>query len=259
MDVKSRVQVFRLDSLDPKKLIEIVEEMNVLEPSTRVRVDSDNKALIVFGSMADRFVIQSLIERLDGSARQFEVMPLRRLDPIQVAETITFLMGHEKEKKDNSRRRYWWGNSQEEEKKDEDEFRVAANTRLKQILLWANEREMEQVRTLLVKLGELPPPGGNPQTVRILDSSPTPETLQYLKRLQKEWGRVSLNPLVLPGEDQFVDPNHRPPGMGDGTSPEDSDDVESDPSEKGPSRGRFQGLHAKAPRVNALVTRHNEQ
>ena len=43
-------------SLDPEKLVEIVSEMNVLEPSTRMRVDAKNQALIVSGSGADRFI-----------------------------------------------------------------------------------------------------------------------------------------------------------------------------------------------------------
>ena len=41
------------------------------------------------------------------------------------------------------------------EEKKSDEFRVAANARYRQVLLWANDQEMEEVRNLLVKLGEL--------------------------------------------------------------------------------------------------------
>ena len=245
MDVKSRVQVFRLDSLDPKKLIEIVNEMNVLEPSTRVRIDKENKALIVSGSVADRYVIGSLIERLDGSARQFEVMPLRRLDPIEVAESITFLMGQKKEKEKNTRRRYYYYyNDDEEEDEQGDEFRVAANTRLKQILLWANERELEQVQSLLIKLGELPPPGGSRQTVRILDASPAPETLEYLKRLQKQWSQLAPNPLLLPDVEAFSDPNERPNEMGDGTASDDEEENSGTSENKAPENEPDQDLPA---------------
>ena len=212
MDVQSRVQVFRLASLDAEKLIEIVSEMNVLEPGTRIRVDKDNKAIIVSGSLADRYIINSMIERLDGSGRKFEVMPLRRLDPNEVAESIAFLMGQKNDdkKKKSSRRSYYYssyGSDDEEESKEKDEFRVAANSRLSQVLLWANEQEMEQVRSLLVKLGELPPPGGNRQTVRVLNAAATPETLEYLKRLKSQWSRFSPNPIELPDADRFTDPN----------------------------------------------------
>lgn len=105
-DVQSRVEVFRLVSLDPEKLIEIVQEMNVLEPSTNIRVDSENRALIVSGSAADRFIIQQIITRLDGSGRQFEVLQLRRLEANDVAESIAFLMGMDEKKEDTSRQRY---------------------------------------------------------------------------------------------------------------------------------------------------------
>ncbi|WP_242631838.1 secretin N-terminal domain-containing protein [Rubripirellula amarantea] len=212
MDVTARVQVFRLASLDPEKLIEIVSEMNVLEPSTRIRTDKDNNAIIVSGSIADRYIINSMIERLDGSGRSFEVLPLRRLDAVEVAESISFLMGQkEEEEKSSGRRSYYMSyyNQSEEESKEQDEFRVAANTRLKQILLWANDQEMDQVRSLLIKLGELPPPGGSGQTIRVLDASATPETLEYLQRLRRQWNRLSPNPLELPDEDEFTEPNER--------------------------------------------------
>ncbi len=214
-DVQSRVQVFRLASLDPEKLIEIVGEMNVLEPTTRVRVDKDNNALIVSGSAADRYIINSLIERLDGSGRSFEVLPLRRLDAAEVAESIAFLMGQKDEDKDkdNNRRSYYsyfGGGNDDKDDKEKDEFRVTANVRYRQVLLWANESEMAEVRSLLIKLGELPPPGGNSQTVRILDASATPETFEYLQRLRQQWSRLSPNPLELPDADHFSDPNERP-------------------------------------------------
>lgn len=225
-DIQTRVQVFRLASLDPEKLIEIVSEMNVLEPTTRVRTDKDNNALIVSGSAADRFIIDSLIKRLDGSGRQFEVLPLRRLDAAEVAESISFLMGQKDEEEDRgSSRRYYYPyfGGGEDEKKPSDEFRVAANTRYRQVLLWANEQEMEEVRSLLVKLGELPPPGGSRNTVRVIDASATPETYEYLQRLRDQWNRLSPNPLELPDPNQFKDPNQAPPREDDDTEIEGDD------------------------------------
>jgi type II secretory pathway component GspD/PulD (secretin) len=208
-DVQSRVQVFRLASLDPEKLIEIISEMNVLEPTTRLRVDKENKALIVSGGGADRFIINSLIERLDGSGRQFEVLQLRRLEATEVAESIAFLMGQKKEEKQENRRSYYYFDPFQNNKKDEqkDEFRVAANTRYRQILLWANEIEMAEVRSLLVKLGELPPQGGSRQTVRVIDAAATPETYEYLQRLKTQWQQLSPNPIELPDASQFKEPN----------------------------------------------------
>jgi len=205
-DVQSRVEVFRLVSLDPEKLIEIVQEMNVLEPTTRIRVDAANRALIVSGSAADRFIIEQLITRLDGSGRKLEVLQLRRLEAADVAESIAFLMGTKKGEEENSRSRYpsyYFGGMPEPEKKKEDEFRVAANTRFRQVLLWATDAEMNEVRSLLVKLGELPPPGGSDRTIRVVDAAATAEMYEYLQTLEQQWQRLSPNPLLLPAKETF--------------------------------------------------------
>ncbi len=238
-DIKTRVQVFRLASLDPEKLIEIVGDMNILEPTTRVSVDKENNALIVSGSAADRYIIDSLIERLDGSGRSFEVLPLRRLDPAEVAESIAFLMGQkdEDDNKSSGRRSYYYGfygGRDEEEKKETDEFRVAANTRYRQVLLWANEHELAEVQSLLVKLGELPPPGGSRQTVRMIDASATPETYEYLQRLRQQWNRLSPNPLELPDPNQFQDPNVVPARDDDDESTSDKDGDEENRDDAAP-------------------------
>ncbi|EMI19865.1 signal peptide protein [Rhodopirellula maiorica SM1] len=242
-DVQSRVEVFRLASIDPEKLVEIIGEMNVLEPATRIRVDKENGALIVSGSAADRFIIQSLIERLDGSGRNFHVLQLRRLDAGEVAESITFLMGKKKDD-DSSRSRsrysyYGYGFGQpEEDKKSKDEFRVAANNRYRQVLLWANELEMEEVQSLLIKLGELPPPGGSDRMLRVIDASASPETLEYLRRLQKQWSQLSPNPLELPAESQFRGLQEQ--------QPDESSDEESEPAEQQPDADTDAGNLAAA-------------
>ncbi len=233
-DIQNRVQVFRLASLDPEKLIEIIQEMNILEPTTRTRVDNENRAVIVSGSAADRYIIDQLIKRLDGSGRKFEVLQLRRLEAGEVAESIGFLMGQEKEKEDSSRNRYssyFYGfGGDDKEKKKEDKFRVAANTRFRQVLLWANELEMAEVRNLLVKLGELPPPGGDSRTIRMIDASPTRETLEYLRQLQQQWGRIGPNAIELPAEDEFVDPHDDIESEDQEAAPEgDTKEVPSDP------------------------------
>ena len=50
---------------------------------------------------------------------------------------------------------------------------------------------------MLVKLGELPPPGGRASTVRVIDASRQPETYEYLKRLKEQWESSSPNTLII--------------------------------------------------------------
>lgn len=206
--MSTRMKVFRLASLGPQELVETLTSMDVLEPTTRLQVDEDNNAIIAYASVADQYLINSVIERLDGSERSFQVIQLNRLDAESVAGSIKFLMGAEEEDNSNNRRRYYdyydyYGSRNRSNKKD-DKMRVGANVQDNQLLLWVNQIELEEVNNLLVKLGELPPEGGNKSTVRIIDASRQPETFEYLQRLKEQWDKVSPNPLIIPGEEEFV-------------------------------------------------------
>ncbi len=221
-DVKTRVQTFRLAALDPEKISDMLREMNVLEPTTKITVDEQNKALVVYGSAADRYVVQELITRLDGSGRKFSVLQLRRLDPQEVADSITFLMGVDQNKDENQSRYRYFGDSRSSQRK-EDQFRVAANVRNQQVMLWANDIELEEVKNLLVKLGELPPEGSMAGRIRTIDASSTPETYEYLQRLKQQWQKVSPNPLSIPQADQFKDETAKPPKPGEKKPADDSE------------------------------------
>ncbi len=206
--LESRMKVYRLSSLDPKQLVATLLAMDVLEPTTRLEVDEKNKAIIAHASIADQYAIQQTIKRLDGSARDVDVIQLRRLRAEDVVGTIKFLMGNEEKKEDNSRRYYDpWGMSNNNKKDTTDAFRVAANSQDNQVLIWANDLERSEVNKLLVKLGEIPPAGGNASRTRIIDANRSSDTKAYLKRLQQAWSRVSPTPLVLPSDDQFDPPD----------------------------------------------------
>ena len=200
--METRMRVFRLTSLDPKQLVASMIAMDALEPTTKLEVDEKNKAIIAYASLGDQLLIQQTIDRLDGSARDVEVIQLRRLRAEDVAGTIKFLMGKEEPKEDN-RNRYYdpWGSSQKKETTDV--FRVGANTQDNQILLWATDVEIKEVNNLLMKLGELPPEGGNKSRVRVIDASRSQETKEYLQRLQEAWSKMSPNPLKLPDDFEF--------------------------------------------------------
>ncbi len=106
--MQGRMQIYRLASISPKQLVASLLAMDALEPTTTLEVDESNNSIIAHASIADQFTIQKVIERLDGSARKFQMMQLRRLKADEVAGTIKFLMGAEQEKKeDNASRRYY--------------------------------------------------------------------------------------------------------------------------------------------------------
>jgi len=207
--LQARTQVYRLSSLDPKQLVASLVAMDAMEPTTRLEVDEKNKAIIAYASFSDQYTIKKMIERLDGSARDVDVIQLRRLRAEDVVGTIKFLMGNEEKKEDNSRMRYYdpWGNNNSKKDTNTDQFRVAANSQDNQVLIWANEVERAEVQKLLIKLGELPPTGGSASRVRVIDANRSSDTKEYLKRLQEAWSKISPTPLELPKADQFDAPD----------------------------------------------------
>jgi type II secretory pathway component GspD/PulD (secretin) len=198
-----RMQVYRLAAIDPEPLVKTLQEVGNLDPKTRLQIDKPNKSIIAYATLADHATIRAVVEKLDGTGRRFEVIPLRRLQADYVAGTIGFLITGGKEKKKESRSPFFgWGDGggsrpqQTEEKPNE--FRVDADIEYNRLLLWANDVEVAEVHNLLVKLGEIPSDGKDAGTVRMLDVTPGKETDQWLERVRAAWPSVGKNPLVVP-------------------------------------------------------------
>jgi hypothetical protein len=103
----NRMKVYRLASLDPEQFVKSLGELGGLQPTTTVRADPKNHAILVDASLVDHYTIKSLIEKLDGSGRRFEVVTLRKHAADEVAGSIEFLMGaNEKEQPSRTPRYY---------------------------------------------------------------------------------------------------------------------------------------------------------
>ncbi len=200
----NRMQTYHLELLDPAILVRTLQETGDLDPMTRLEVDSKNQTIIAYASLADHLTIRTVIDKLDGRGRQFEVIPLRRLDAEYVAGTVASMMGQEEEEKQDSRSRYYgmfgmrFGQSTEPKKPDK--FRVDADVFGNRLLLWANETEIEEVTNLLVKLGEIPSGESNPDRVRVLDLEAGEDTARLLEQIRRTWPSLAPNALDLPVE-----------------------------------------------------------
>lgn len=199
-----RMQTYRLASLDPKEVVRILDETGGLDPSTRLTADEKNRAIVANASPHDHLKVQKLIEKLDGSARQFKVVRLRRLAADQVAGTIDTLMGQPKEKKKQRRPYYdfydfgYGGYGGNQESQSDDKFRVDADVENNRILLWCNETELQLVMELLEQLGEIAGRGSDPSTVRVVDSLSVEDEAEFLRRLGQAWKTLAPNDLQLP-------------------------------------------------------------
>ena len=213
------VRIYRLARLDPELVVRLLSNSGELDPLTRVEVDKKANALVVNGSPTDHLVISKLVESLDGTDRNFEVIPLRRLPADYVAGTVKFMMGVAEEEDDNSSRRsrysyfsYGYGSSRggDDEEEAEGEFRVDADVQNNRLLLWCNEVELEEVRALLLKLGEIRPAGAGRRPSRVLDVTEE-QAAEILDRLKTTWPRVRNNPLDLPAPRPEPAPAPAPP------------------------------------------------
>ena len=112
----------RLDHPIPKEYLKevknILMETAGLDPSTTIRVDKTSKSIIVDAPPWDHMVVEKLATKLDGSARQFRVIQLRRLSAVQVATTVEAMMGEPEEENNRNRYSYFsYRYGQQEDKK----------------------------------------------------------------------------------------------------------------------------------------------
>ena len=201
------IRTYRLETLDPEEVVEILLETGAMDSDTRLKVDQKSRAIIVSGPPWDHLTVEKLIKKLDGSPRTFKVVRLRRRRADQVATTVDNLMMGPRDDEEQNRRRYpfygdWWNRGNAEEK-SKDRFRVGADVEHNWLLLWCNETEHERVLELLAELGEIPGGSGRAEQVRVLDSLDA-ETADQLLRMQRRrfvrWHQTRLNypPHYLP-------------------------------------------------------------
>lgn len=202
-----RVQVYPLAVADPDALVKMLQELGDLAPETRLHVDKKHRAIVAHASLTDQLTIRTLVDKLDGTVRNFRVIPLRRLDADYVASSIDLVMGGG----DNTRR-----TAARDAEDESRRFRVVADVEKNRLLLWVNDDELENVRELLAELGEASGDGATPTpAVRILDTAGPAEAEELLRRLEKLWPGIAPNRLELgPGAKSTPpagsDPNVRP-------------------------------------------------
>ncbi len=205
----ARLRVYRLTGMAPETLVKVLRDIGGLDPTSRLEVDAKNKAVIAYATLVDHLMIQSLVERLDGTGRKFEVIQLRTLKAENVAGSIELLMRGPADNTSSTRSRYYYdpygygGGSQQADKADR--FQVDADIEHNRLLMRATEAELAEVRELLAKLGELPDNVAGPR-VRMVPAAPGAETQQLLERLKRIWPSVGPNALDVEEEPRTSTP-----------------------------------------------------
>lgn len=196
---------YPLTTLDPDNFVTTLEEIGGLSPSAEFKVDKESKTLFALATAADHVRINGLIDQFDGTGRHFEVIQLRRRPADAVAATIYKLMGgQEKEDEDSNRRRWWspWDDDfRNDKKKQLKGFGIDADIENNQLLVWANDAEMQRVRDLLVQLGETPGPKRDSRPMRIIEPTDAKSTAALLEQLRTAWPAARGNPLIIKGRE----------------------------------------------------------
>lgn len=205
LDNINRMKIYRLESIDPQTLADLLQQLGDLDPATVLKVDKQKRSIIAWATLADHLTITSLVEKLDQSSRKIEVIPLRRLDAEYVAGTIRLLMGKEEEKEENPMsRRYGFfdfGGINNQESVKEPSFKVEADTENNRLLVNANNIEMDEIQDLLIKLGELPDPNAADDEVRVFHLNPDEDLNDFRERLQRYWRRGNAIEFDLPPQE----------------------------------------------------------
>jgi type II secretory pathway component GspD/PulD (secretin) len=92
---------------------------------------------------------------------------------------------------------YFFTPPSQNENEDKRPFKVDADIENNRLLVWANPVEMQEIRQLLIKMGETPPGMSNPETVRTLQLDSDAEADRLLQRLQQVWPEIHSNPLRI--------------------------------------------------------------
>lgn len=218
----NRMKVYRMETVDPQILVDLLQELGDMSPGTVLKVDEDGKSIMAFASLADHLTISTLVERLDQSARRVEVVPLRRLDADYVAGTIRALMGPPPEKQNNSRYSYYSRYSQpQQQEKDDREFKVEADIENNRLLVYANRVEMDEIMILLQKLGEITDPNAADDGIRVFELGPNEDPHELMERIKGLWRRKNELEINIPKkekEDEANDEKSEPSGQDEGDS-----------------------------------------
>ncbi|QDU87585.1 Bacterial type II/III secretion system short domain protein [Pirellulimonas nuda] len=187
-------ETYQLKTIEPKTLQTTLEEIGDLDPLTELRADNKAKILFARASLHDHATIERMISQLDGARERIEVFYIRRRPVDAVAGTVMALIGgqEEEKKKDNNRNGYFysWYDQPEEEDTPKPTLRVDADIENNRLIVRGADEQIEQVRTLLVKLGEIPGEGYAAKPMQVLDPIGAEATDELLEKLRALWPSV---------------------------------------------------------------------
>ncbi len=198
------LEQYRLKTIAPQAVIDALKEIGNLSPRAELRGDKDSKTLFARATERDHGKIAELINQLDGAETVVEVFWLRRLSAEAVAGSIqSLIIEKPKKKESNDDYPYFFSYRRNRDKKEEPDtlLRVDADIENNRLIVRGTPVQLQEVKDLLVKLGEPVDDAPDNRRVRTLEAFGPEQTAQLLKRLENAWPSVGGGTeLVLPPE-----------------------------------------------------------
>jgi type II secretory pathway component GspD/PulD (secretin) len=221
------LEQYRLKTITPDAVITTLEEIGNLSPRSELRGDKDSKTIFARASATDHEKIKELISQLDGSETMVEVFWLRRLPAEAVAGSIQSLIIEKPKKKESNDDYpfYIFGGRRNQEPEEPDTIlRVDADIENNRLIVRGTPQQLDEVRDLLVKLGEPIGENGDTRRVRMFDAMDPAETQRLLEQIKEAWPAVGGDTeLVIP-------PTPKVDGAADKKAEEEEDEEEPTPA-----------------------------
>ena len=144
----TRMRVYRLPGLDPERVVDLLNNLRTVAiwtPELASR-PTTTTALIAYAEPTDQMLIGAIISQLDAAGRKFEVIPLANVDAMEVAGTVEYMLGAPAPAAENDSRN--WRRRGDQQQQPQDQFRVEADVERNQLLVWATDAELGEVRSL---------------------------------------------------------------------------------------------------------------
>jgi len=203
-DLPPQLVVYPIVSANPQSVLSVMQTLLENQPGARLALDETTGHLIAMAKPADHATIRATLEQLQQDARQVEVIQLTTVDPQLAVLSINKLFDVSKDAGARAPQ-------------------VDADPTTRQLLIRASRAQIDQIRTLLEKMGEslsgtmASSRAGN---VRILPLSGR-SARSALERIQEIWPTMSPNRIrvVTPSA---VAPTLRSSGIGPDALPGDT-------------------------------------
>lgn len=221
------LEQYRLKTITPDAVITTLEEIGNLSPRSELRGDKDSKTIFARASATDHGKIKELISQLDGSETMVEVFWLRRLPAEAVAGSIQSLIIEKPKKKESNDDYpfYIFGGRRNQEPEEPDTIlRVDADVENNRLIVRGTPQQLDEVRDLLVKLGEPIGENGDTRRVRMFDAMDPAETQRLLEQIKEAWPAVGGDTeLVIP-------PTPKVDGAADKKADKEDEEDEEEPT-----------------------------